>query len=417
LEFRRSAKISSAIVAESFVGDKFVNDHALELISKVPGLVGGGHGSKSDEVWDREITVSALEYKEVQSVDDLVTQLNRRYKAMGTPEFLKLSPVGDLFRGIVGATEEVALSAEVECDPRNVFVVYGRDSQVTEAMWTFLEALGLHPLSWDELVRSTGVATPYTGDVVARAFEQVQAVVVLLTPDDEARLHKSLRKGDDLLHETSLTGQPRPNVFFEAGMAFGRYPDRTIIVEVGSLRPASDLLGRNTVRIGSTEGPLEALANRLEGAGCPVNRAHPAWLDTERFTNLAAHSRRPDDVVEEVSQLPKGTKLPGLTSRAETRVTARLIPSGKNEYLLEIVNKGNTDVSGVQWALPELANNWSIMTAVLPQYPIPELRSGEHIRVPVAVTMGGPVMTDLRIIAVAPDGHPYETSVRLSIYG
>ena len=417
LEFRRSAKISSAVVADNFVDDDFVSGRALELVSKVPGLVGGGSGAKSDEDWFRDITVSALEYKEIETADDLVRNLLHRLQTMGTQGILKIDTTSDLRSIFTDSIERPDLVEDVRCDPRNVFVIYGRDTEATEAMWTFLEALGLHPLSWDEMVRSTGIATPYTGEVVARAFEQVQAVVVLLTPDDEARLHESLRKVDDPVHETSLTGQPRPNVFFEAGMAFGRHPDRTIIVEVGLLRPASDLLGRNTVRMGSTEGPLEALANRLEGAGCPVNRAHPAWLKTERFTNLAAQVRKPNELSDDVFQLPRGTKLPKVTRSAEARITARLIAVSKNDYLLEVVNRGNTDVCGVQWELPEGAKNWSVITAVLPEYPIPELLKGDHIRVPVAVMMSGPVMTDLRITAVTADGDPYETSARLSIYG
>ena len=416
LEFRRSAKITSAKVAEAFEGDTFVCERALELIGKVPGLVGGGHGAKSDDEWDRDITVSALEYKDVETVEDLAIDLARRFKKMGSPEFLKLGPVGDILRGFAGLSEGAELLKSTDFDPRNVFVVYGRDSEATGAMWTFLEAIGLHPLSWDEMVRSTGIATPYTGDVVEKAFDQVQAVVVLLTPDDDARLHKSLRKEDDPIHEKSLTGQPRPNVFFEAGMAFGRYPDRTIIVELGVLRPASDLIGRNTVRIGSTEGPLQALANRLEDAGCPVNRAHPAWLSTERFTNLSAHSRTPEESLVEISSLPKGTRLTEPIARKETRITARLISNGKNEYLLEVVNRGNTNVNGLRWELPDSASNWAIMVQVLPQYPISEFRSGEHVRVPVAVMMSGPVITDLRIVALA-DGEHYETIARLSIYG
>jgi len=415
LEFRRSAKISSQVIAEKFPGDSFVGDRALELVSKVPGLVGGGRGSKSDTDWDRDITVSALEYKDVKTIDELSILLARRVTSMGSAESLRLSPVGDLLRGFPGFTDEVAPHEDSKLDPRNVFVVYGRDSEATEAMWTFLEALGLHPLSWDELVRSTGMATPYTGDVVEKAFDQVQAVVVLLTPDDEARLHESLRKENDPGHERSLTGQPRPNVFFEAGMAFGRHPDRTIIVELGVLRPASDLIGRNTVRIGSTKGPLEALANRLEGAGCPVTRAHPAWLDPARFHHLAAHTRRPDDSAVEASLLPKGTRLSSPSGK-ETRITARLISIGRRDYLLEVLNRGSTNVTELRWELPETAPNWSIMTAALPQYPIPEFRSGEHIRVPVVVLMS-PVMTDLRIIATEEDGQTYETSARLSIYG
>ena len=302
-------------------------------------------------------------------------------------------------------------------DPRNVFVVYGRDSEATSALWTFLEALGLHPLSWDELVASTGTATPYTGEVVAKALDQVQAVVVFFTPDDEARLHESLRKLDDPIHESSFTGQPRPNVFFEAGMAFARHPDRTIIVEVGNLRPASDLLGRNVVKLGSTAGPLRALASRLRAAGCPVDLSHPSWSKPERFGELAAQSRVPVVEVDSNGLLPLGTRRSKDWTQATTKLKTRLIQNSENQYLLEVANKGTTDVAGLSWSIPADATNWTIMVDVLPQYPISELRSGDYVRVPVMVLMGGPVITTISLRAVDSEGVPYSSTGTLSIYG
>jgi hypothetical protein len=60
-------------------------------------------------------------------------------------------------------------------------------------------------------------------------------------------------------YETRLVGRPRPNVLLEAGMAFGAQPTRTILVELGDLRPVSDLTGRNVIRLGAAPGPLHAL--------------------------------------------------------------------------------------------------------------------------------------------------------------
>jgi hypothetical protein len=299
-----------------------------------------------------------------------------------------------------------------------VFVVYGRDKEATQAVWTFLQALGLHPLSWDELVRSTGTATPYTGAVVAKAFDQVRAVVVLLTPDDEARLHGTLQEENDGAHERDLTGQPRPNVFFEAGMAFGRHPDRTIVVEVGTLRPASDLSGLNVVRLTGTEGPLNALADRLEGAGCPVNRGHPAWLDTERFSQLTALTRRPHPHGEmDGGTLPVGRRLTKMQKAPKARLTVTLLPQGSRDYLMEVTNRGDVDLRDIGWQLPDNAQNWSIMAVVLPQYPFAKLAEGDHFRVPVLVLNPGPVMTDLDVTATKPDGTEYRTTAHLSIYG
>jgi predicted nucleotide-binding protein len=89
-------------------------------------------------------------------------------------------------------------------------------------MSDFLRALDVRPLEWEQLVSGTGSASPYVGDVVRRAFDVCQAVVVLMTPDDEARLRPELR--DEGEPEEALTGQPRPNVLLEAGMALAPAP-------------------------------------------------------------------------------------------------------------------------------------------------------------------------------------------------
>ncbi len=179
-------------------------------------------------------------------------------------------------------------------DPRSVAVAHGRDDQARRAMFGFLQDLGLTPLDWGSLRARTGHTNPYTGDVVELAFQVAQAVVVLFTPDDEARLHPELAGEDEPEHERRLTGQPRSNVILEAGMALISHPDRTIIVELGRLRPISNLAGRNTVRItgSDTTAKLNELASRLETAQCPVNRHGTDWLDTQRFAQLAALTRR-----------------------------------------------------------------------------------------------------------------------------
>ena len=133
-------------------------------------------------------------------------------------------------------------------DTREVFVVHGRNLAARDALFEFLRAVDLHPMEWSEAVQATGKATPYTGEILDVAFSRSHAVVVLLTPDDEARLRKSLRATNEPPHETQLTGQARPNVLFEAGMAMARSQDRTILVELGNLRPFSDVGGRHTVK-------------------------------------------------------------------------------------------------------------------------------------------------------------------------
>ena len=151
-------------------------------------------------------------------------------------------------------------------------------------MFDFLRALGLKPLEWSEAVSLTATATPYVGQVLDVAFAHAQAVIVLMTPDDEVRLRDDLQREDDARHERELTGQARPNVLFEAGMALARHPERTLLIQIGKLRPFSDIGGRHLVRLDNGLANRQEVANRLRTAGCPVNSTATDWHTTGDFT-------------------------------------------------------------------------------------------------------------------------------------
>jgi predicted nucleotide-binding protein len=168
-----------------------------------------------------------------------------------------------------------------------VFVVHGRNAHVRADMFAFLRALGLRPLEWSEAVRMAGTGTPYIGAILDQAFETAAAVVVLLTGDDEGRLDERFRKADDPIHERELTKQARGNVIFEAGLAFGRKPERTILVEFGLLRPFSDFGGRHVVRFTGSPGDRNELATRLQTAGCEVRKEGTDWLSVGAFDRLS----------------------------------------------------------------------------------------------------------------------------------
>ena len=164
-------------------------------------------------------------------------------------------------------------------DSRNVFVVHGRNPAIRDELFIFLRALDLHPLEWSEAVGMTGQPSPYIGDILDAAFLRAQAVVVLLSPDDVVRLRQELWTDDESPTETELSGQARPNVLFEAGMAMGRFPDRTVLVEIGSVKPFSDIGGRHVIRLSNNTARRQDFAQRLRSAGCPVNLDGTDWHD------------------------------------------------------------------------------------------------------------------------------------------
>ena len=77
-----------------------------------------------------------------------------------------------------------------------------------------------------------GGSPAYTIDVVKAGFRHAQAIVILMTPDDEVRLKQEfIRKSDHNLEGSRLRGQARPNVLFEAGIVVESHPKETVIVE------------------------------------------------------------------------------------------------------------------------------------------------------------------------------------------
>jgi predicted nucleotide-binding protein len=141
-------------------------------------------------------------------------------------------------------------------------------------------------------VKATRRGSPYVGEVLEKAFEKAVAVVVLLTPDDEARLRRPYQGSSEPAHERNLTPQARPNVLFEAGMAFGRNPMRSIIVEIGRVRPFTDISGRYGIRFGGAVEDRARLKDRLKTAGCLVDEAGNHWYTAGDFTKVLATGHR-----------------------------------------------------------------------------------------------------------------------------
>ncbi len=168
-------------------------------------------------------------------------------------------------------------------EARKVFVVHGRDGRIRDDFFSFLRALGLQPIEWSEALKFTGKATPYIGEALESAFKNAQAVVVLLSPDDEVRLSPELWKTNEDENEKSIRLQARPNVLFEAGMAFGTHPDRTILIEVGKVKSFSDVAGRHVVRLSNSAQKRNEIAERLRTAGCDVSTSGSDWLNTGNF--------------------------------------------------------------------------------------------------------------------------------------
>jgi predicted nucleotide-binding protein len=165
-----------------------------------------------------------------------------------------------------------------------VFVVHGRNEKLRKAMFQFLRATGVQPIEWSKAISMTGKPSPYVGEILDTAFSKAQAVVVLFTPDDEAQLKKEFLRPSDPSYERRLTGQARPNVLFEAGLAFGTHPNQTILVEVGKIRPFSDTAGRHVVHLTNSSDKRRELMIKLKNAGCDVDFESSDWETDGNFS-------------------------------------------------------------------------------------------------------------------------------------
>lgn len=175
-------------------------------------------------------------------------------------------------------------SRRTKKDPNNsVFVVYGRNESLRTELFALLRNLGLNPIEWSKAIELSKSASPYVGQIIDAGFKKAIAIVVLLSPDDEGCLRPEFRRKGDPVHESRPTGQPRLNVVFEAGRAFGTHPNATILVQVGRVRPFTDLSGRHVVHLSNTASSRHEFATKLENAGCRVDRSGTDWLTKGNF--------------------------------------------------------------------------------------------------------------------------------------
>ena len=118
------------------------------------------------------------------------------------------------------------------------------------------------------------------------------ATIVLFTGDDEGRLRKGLRSASDSAQERTLTVQPRLNVVFEAGMGFGHDTCRTVLVQIGRIRPTSNLAGRHIVHLDGSQQSRQELATKLRAAGRKVNQDGLDWMSHGEFDTKAPRTKQ-----------------------------------------------------------------------------------------------------------------------------
>lgn len=285
----------------------------------------------------------------------------------------------------------------------NVFVVHGRNTEARDAMFNFLRRIGLRPIEFEQAVTATGRTAPYIGEALHSAFAMAQAVVVLMTPDEVAYLRTEYADGPA---ESAPETQARPNVLFEAGMALGSHPDRTVLVELGRLRPFSDVAGRHSIRDITTVKGLKALADRLRTAGCDVDTSGADWLDTTQFTEPPPAG----------GDLPLGKRVVAGAGPVRAAVDARYHSRGRGNGILEILNHCAQDLLSlnVEHVPDEDATRRQELHIDGQDLPIRRLPSGKSASIN-AYNMGAMNNAVVLITAMMEDGTPVREDVFVNL--
>lgn len=160
---------------------------------------------------------------------------------------------------------------------KKVFIIHGRNTKVKTQIVLFLRSLGLDHLDFDDVAAAKGAA--FVGNIVREGMTQAQGIVVLFTADEFASLRPEYYNPYDC-SEDRQRWQARPNVIFEAGMAFGTAQERTILVVAGAkTKLFSDVNGIHLTYLCNDQDSRRQLREKLIGAGCDVDQKTTSWLD------------------------------------------------------------------------------------------------------------------------------------------
>jgi len=160
-----------------------------------------------------------------------------------------------------------------------IFIVQGRnDEKVGKISRLLTKGFGLEVIAWQDARDQVRSDHKSVFDIVLAGIEMSACTLVLLTDDEEVELRSEFRIKSDFEENRGKAGekrrQARPNVYIEAGYAFGRRPNRTVFVEwpdrIDLFEAPSDWGGIYTVRFDDGPQSREHLKRVLENARCQL---------------------------------------------------------------------------------------------------------------------------------------------------
>jgi hypothetical protein len=159
---------------------------------------------------------------------------------------------------------------------KRVFIVHGRDIRAQAELVKFLHALNIEDIPFESVEKELD-SDPFIANIVLSAIEQADAVIALFTPDEQAVLYHPETGQSEAAKVGGSRWQARPNVIFEAGVAYAKRDKRPILAVLGAdVNLFSDVHGVHFVQLASAEGKRN-LFNKLEKALGPIEPVMDDW--------------------------------------------------------------------------------------------------------------------------------------------
>ncbi|OOK84080.1 hypothetical protein BZL29_1634 [Mycobacterium kansasii] len=170
-------------------------------------------------------------------------------------------------------------------------------------------------------------------------------------------------------------------------------------MELGSLRPFSDVAGRHAVRLDNSSPKRNDLANRLKDAGCDVTTSGADWLSIGDFTPPNA----PDG--------PLGRRVPSSLGRPRNRLDAQYLHRTSGSDRIQLINRSGQDVFDLN------SPNAKDFRGRLDGFPVKRLPASKSVSLLALQVSGAPDTFDLVVTGRTEDGEQFTETLFLDLNG
>lgn len=232
------------------------------------------------QVWDSRMSAAQKRERYATQLRASAAQLSALVSVLEQELASEAHSVSET-HSVTGTSKEISREAKAMPDRKKVFIIHGRNRQARKEMGIFVRSLGLEPINFDDLRASMG-GTPSVAEIVTKGMKDAQGVIAIFTPEEYAVLRPEHR-GDGEKGPMVERWQARPNVIFEAGMAYANDPKRVVFITLGAVDTFSDIAGIHTLSPkNDAKGHRNTLRNTLASMDLDLNESSD-WMDHGDF--------------------------------------------------------------------------------------------------------------------------------------